>query len=303
MGGRVTLRLLGLLAAATALALAPSQCPVSAAARAAAPQAVGFPTRPTRVLALGDSVMEGAAGTIPAALPGREVTVDTEVSRSTGDTASAAAAHGADWDVVVIFVGHNDGGSAAAYQPPYRQMLDHFGAVPRVVVVTIHEVRPYYPGVNAFLRAEAGARPNVRVADWNAVANANPGSTAGDGLHLTNGGARLFAAMIADVVALTEAEAAPPPPPPTTTPPTTTTTTAPPTTTSTTSSTTSTTSTTTAPPATVPPAATKPPRRAPAALPRATGGDAVPVGVWPGLAAAMALVTMALRSLGRSLPV
>ncbi len=74
--------------------------------------------------------MEGAAGAIPAALPGREVVVDTAVSRSTGATAAAAAGHGTDWDVVVILIGHNDGASPGVYQPPYRRMLDQFAAVP-----------------------------------------------------------------------------------------------------------------------------------------------------------------------------
>ncbi len=39
---------------------------------------------------------------------------------------AAAAAYGTDWDLVVILVAHNDGGSPGVYQPPYRQMLDRF---------------------------------------------------------------------------------------------------------------------------------------------------------------------------------
>ncbi len=184
------------------------------------------PTRPTRVLALGDSVMEGAAGAIPAALPGREVAVDTAVSRSTGATATAAAGHGTDWDVVVILIGHNDGASAGVYQPPYRRMLDQFAGVPRVVVMTLHEVRPYYAGVNAFLRHEAGRRPNVRVSDWNDAVNHQAGVTAGDGLHLTGAGAQLMARLVYEHVLVAESEFLPTTT--TTTPTTTTTTTTPP---------------------------------------------------------------------------
>ena len=175
-------------------------------ATVADPAAAFPPTRPTRVLALGDSVMEGAAGAIPAALPGREVVVDTQVSRSTGATAAAAAGHGTDWDVVVILIGHNDGASAGVYQPPYRRLLDQFAGVPRVVVLTLHEARPYYAGVNAFLRAEAARRPNVRVSDWNDAVNRQPGATAGDGLHLTGTGAQLMARLVYEQVLVAEAE-------------------------------------------------------------------------------------------------
>ncbi|MCB0978272.1 MAG: hypothetical protein KDB02_12520 [Acidimicrobiales bacterium] len=178
---------------------------------------------PTRVLAIGDSVLKGAASTLPAALPGREVVVDAEVSRSTGRSADAAATHGTGWDVVVVLLGHNDGGSPGAYQPAYRRLLDMFAGVPRIVVMTIHEVRPYYPAVNAFLRDEATRRPNVRILDWNAVANANPGSVARDGLHLTPSGAQLMAATIAMYVNQAEQDLSPKPT--TTTAPTTTTTT------------------------------------------------------------------------------
>lgn len=177
-----------------------------------------------RVLFVGDSVMEGAASALPGALPGREVVVDTQVSRSTGATATAAATHGTDWQAVVVLVGHNDGGSASVYQPAYRRLLDQFAAVPHVFVMTIHEARPYYAGVNAFLRDEAARRPNVTVLDWNAIVDANPGSVGHDGLHLTSSGAQLMARSAAqaidDAVAAATTTTVPttaPPPPPTVT--------------------------------------------------------------------------------------
>ena len=187
--------------------------------------------RPVRVLAVGDSVMEGAAGAIPAALPGREVVVDTQVSRSTGASVEAALSHGTDFDVVVVLLAHNDGGSPGAYEPAFRRLFDAYGDSPRIVALTIHEVRPYYSTVNAFLRGEAGARGNLVVADWNAVAQQNPGAIAGDGLHLSGNGASLMASLIASEVTAAEADLAPVPTTTTTEAPTTTTTTAPTTTT------------------------------------------------------------------------
>ncbi|MEO6629601.1 MAG: hypothetical protein ABIP03_13665, partial [Aquihabitans sp.] len=151
------------------------------------------------------------------ALPGRDVVVDAAVNRTTGQGVDVSAALGADWDVVVILLGHNDGGSPGVYQPAARRLLDRLALVPRVVWLTLHEVRPYYRDVNAFLGAEANRRPNLRIADWNGLVGANPGSTASDGLHLTSRGAGLMAGLVADQVTTAERDFAPPPPPPPTT--------------------------------------------------------------------------------------
>lgn len=195
------------------------------------------PVRPTRVLVLGDSVMKGAATQIAPRLPGREVIVDAEVNRSTGQGADVVAKVGTDWDVVVVLLGHNDGGTPGAYQPAARRILDQLRGVRRVVWLTIHEVRPYYPGVNQYIASLQGTYPNLRTADWNAVANQHPEAVSGDGLHLTGAGATLMADLVGRQVELTELDwygalRALQPKPTTTTTAAPTTTTAPPTTTS-----------------------------------------------------------------------
>ncbi len=253
MDRQLTARRRGLGALALALALV--------ALASAAPPASGRPSfpplRPTRVLILGDSVMKGAVAAYPAALPGRDVTVSAEVNRSTGQGADELARLGSDWDVVVVLLGHNDGGSPGAYQPAARRILDQLRGVRVVSWLTIHEVRPYYPGVNQYIAGLQGEYPNLIVGDWNAVANANPGALAGDGLHLNGEGARLMADTVAQQVQIAEidfalglqklARAATTTTITTTTtaPPTTTTTMAPPTTTTTEATTTTTEATTT----------------------------------------------------------
>ncbi len=217
------------------------------------------PVRPTRVLVLGDSVMKGAVAQYAAKLPGREVVVDAEVNRSTRQGADVVNRLGTDWDVVVVLLAHNDGGSPAVYQPAVRSILDQLRGVRRVSWLTIHAVRPYYPDVNHFIAGLQGAYPNLRIGDWNAVAAARPEAVAGDGLHLTGTGADLLSDLVAeqvqgaelewnaDLVKLAQATTTTT----TTAPPTTTTTTtAPPTTTTSTSTSTTTSelaSTTTAP--------------------------------------------------------
>jgi lysophospholipase L1-like esterase len=210
------------------------------------------PARPTRVLVLGDSVMKGAEAAVIASLPGREVVFDSEVNRSTGQGADIVAQRGGDWDVAIVLLGHNDGGSPGVFQPAARSILEQLRDVPYVSWLTIHEVRPYYPGVNQFIAGLQPQYPNLHVGDWNAIANAHPEGVSGDGLHLNGTGAQLMAGLVTEQVAAGErqwneqllrvaaAQAT------TTTAPPTTTTTAAPTTTSTSTST----STTTTKPAT-----------------------------------------------------
>lgn len=236
---------------------------------------------PARVLVVGDSVVLGAKGSVESLLSTHEVAVDAEVSRTTGRSADAALTHGTDWDVVVVMLGHNDGGSPAVYQPPYRRLLDAYAAVPRIVVVTLHEVRPSYAGVNAFLRDEAERRSNVVVLDWNAIASAEPGLTAGDGLHLTSAGARRMADEIGAQVFRAEVELTPP----------TTTTTAP----TTTAPTTTTSTTTTRPESTATPATVA------AAAPQADDDDsAAPWAIGGLTVASAAAATVLIRRRRRS---
>ena len=145
---------------------------------APAPASAFEPLRPTRVLVLGDSVMKGAADRYAGALPGREVVVDAEVNRTTSQGADVLAGLGSDWDVVVVLLGHNDGGSPGAYQPAVRRILDQLRDVRLVSWLTIHEVRDYYPGVNQYVAGLQGEYPNLRIGDWHAVAASNPGAVA-----------------------------------------------------------------------------------------------------------------------------
>lgn len=191
------------------------------------PTAPAFPPeRPTRVLVIGDSVPAGAISQFKAALPGREVVVDAAVNRSTNQGADLIADPlGTDWDVVIVMLGHNDGGSPAAFQPAARRILDQLRDVPRVSWLSIHEVRDYYPGVNDYIEGLTEEYPNLHVADWNSVAAANEDGIAGDGLHLGPKGATLMAGLAAEEVAAAERAYLEALNPTTTTAPTTTTTT------------------------------------------------------------------------------
>ncbi len=164
------------------------------------------PERPTRVLILGDSVLKGTVGQYGRRLAGRDVTIDAVVSRTTAASADRLAQLGSDWDVVVVLLGYNDGGSARAFQPEATSILDQLAAVPRVVWLSLHEVRPGYRAVNQFITGQLARRPNLRTADWNAVCNANPGSLAGDGIHPRGAGPGLLADLVTAEVTQAEAD-------------------------------------------------------------------------------------------------
>ncbi len=183
-------------------------------------------SRRSRLLVIGDSVVLGTYDQIPRALPGWDVKVDATVSRSTEAGLDALRVDGTEWDVVVVELGANDGGSPAVFRPRVDALLGALAPVPQVVWLTIHEARPYYAGANDVIRGAVAAHPNASVGDWNAAIQ--PADTGEDGLHLTPAGSAHMANFVA---LLTLAKA----------PPTTTTTT---TTTSTTTSTSTTTTTT-----------------------------------------------------------
>jgi hypothetical protein len=70
----------------------------------------------------------------------------------------------------------------------------------RVVMLTDHcGYCSWTAGNNAVIYAGCSAAQNCAVADWNALADANPGWFAGDGVHMAIGGAgaRAYAQLVA----------------------------------------------------------------------------------------------------------
>ncbi len=143
-----------------------------------------------RVVAVGDSILQGAAPQIREAFAslGIEAVVDTEVSRSTlagEDLVRMYSTFGA--DALVVLLGANDSADAATFGDRVSRVVAAAGDTPLLFWLSIPEVRDYYPSANAVLRESLGSRPGGTVLDWAGVA-AGPGVTAGDGLHLTPAG-------------------------------------------------------------------------------------------------------------------
>jgi peptidoglycan/LPS O-acetylase OafA/YrhL len=189
---------------------------------------------PGSVLAIGESVMMGAANALTSASEGR-VHVDAAVGRqnaavldrleeyrSSGELASMAG--------VVLHMGTN----GPMREADFERLVQLTEGVPVVVVVNVRVPKRWEAQSNATISDGIDRHPSVRLADWHA-ASAEPGVVGKDGVHPTPSGAKTYARVVLDRLqphqeppppTTTTTTTAPPPqePPPSTEPPTTTTT-------------------------------------------------------------------------------
>jgi peptidoglycan/LPS O-acetylase OafA/YrhL len=201
-------------------------------------------------LAVGDSVMLGAAQGIQTAFDSK-VTINAKVSRSfragISEVVSAVEA-GTVGEVLIVHLGNN--GSIS--EDRFTTFLEQVRTVPLVVLVTVRvpRAKATNESVNVLLRNAAAAYPNIVVADWAAVAEANQPALYRDGVHVRPDFVSLYGDLLSTAVADGCGLTRTPVTTPTTT--TTTTTTTTPTATSTIATTTSTTTTTTTSTTTLP---------------------------------------------------
>ncbi len=170
-----------------------------------------------RIFLLGDSVLAAAgpdyAGTALVALEtlGWQVEMDAKESRPASVGADVIDAHRDDiGDVVVILLGNNYDGDAAAFDADVGEMIAALDGVPWIVFLTVQEFRKNRREVNDVLArwAETG---RVTVVDWNAVVTSAKSVNGGDGLHLNRVGAQLLADFVAGTVGPSPSRLAPRP--------------------------------------------------------------------------------------------
>lgn len=114
-------------------------------------------------------------------------------------------------DAVVVAVGYNDPEDAYAREIDDVVAALRAAGVPRILWLTLREVRHPYVRMNDAIRAAAARTGEITVVDWNARARTFPGWFAEDGIHLQGSGARSLAAAVR--IALGDAGVAPPLPP------------------------------------------------------------------------------------------
>ena len=167
---------------------------VATPATTAGPTTTLSPDAPIPRLALGDSVMLGAA----PQLAERNFTVDAKESRafvSGLDTILNLEQSGRLGDQVVVHLGTN----GPIGQSDMDRMMDALAGVPTVVLLTNDVDRDYTAGNNAIIYDAVNRYPNVYVLDWQGLAPSCPGNCFyDDDLHLRPDGATYYAQLIQD---------------------------------------------------------------------------------------------------------
>lgn len=156
------------------------------------------PARAIAVLAIGDSVMIGAATHLQESIPG--VAIDAAQGRqawSAAETLRPYVAAGRTGGTVVIHLGNN-----YTFTP---QVLDEImqvlASVPKVVFVNVKVPRTWESATNVALAAAPGKYANASLVDWHAASVNHPEYFWEDGMHLRPEGAAVYARLIATAVA------------------------------------------------------------------------------------------------------
>ena len=170
----------------------PSGSAVAPPVTAATTTTTMAPSEPIAQLALGDSVMLGAAGQ----LSDDGFVVDAVESRQFKDgtdTVVTLSEQGRLGNVVVIHLGTN--GNIG--QSDMTRMMDALAGVPQVLLLTIDVDRDWTAGNNGLIYDTVNTYPNVSLLDWAGNAAACPGDCfASDGYHLRADGQVYYAELI-----------------------------------------------------------------------------------------------------------
>lgn len=152
------------------------------------------------VYVIGDSVLLGAKETVPAALPGWIVTMDTVGSRRLPQAIEVLRAKRSQLGpVVVIQQGNNFIAAEGSFAAQIDEAMHVLQGVDRVVWLTVAERWPSRVTINQAIRASASRWPSMVIADWAALIAAHP-EYAGDQLHLSPAGRIAIADLIASKV-------------------------------------------------------------------------------------------------------
>ncbi|HEY5859973.1 MAG TPA: acyltransferase family protein [Actinomycetota bacterium] len=154
------------------------------------------PVEPIPMLAIGDSVMLGAA----SKLAEQGVWVDAKVGRQFKEgveLVTALNAGGLLGDVLVVHLGNNG--------PSTRERFDELMAqttnVRLVVVLTVKVPKPWQGEVNTEIFDLPNRYPNVRLIDWNGLSQSQEGIFYSDGIHLRPAGQEVYTQLVMQTIA------------------------------------------------------------------------------------------------------
>jgi hypothetical protein len=153
--------------------------------------------KPPSVLALGDSVMVGAADGLERRL-GSDAVVDAAIGRQAGDYPAIVDNYrrlGILPDEVVVQMGNN----GPVYSSNIDDLENALRGVDGVYLVNVRVPRSWEGEVNDELSQAVDGWPNAKLLDWYDIASSN-GELTYDGIHLTPDGDRAYSDLIAKAV-------------------------------------------------------------------------------------------------------
>jgi peptidoglycan/LPS O-acetylase OafA/YrhL/lysophospholipase L1-like esterase len=192
---------------ATTSPIASSTAPTTAAGTTApattAPATTAPPRVPSRVTAIGDSVMQGAAPQLAQAINnafGGDITlVDAAKNRQFPTGIDAVLYYqklGVLGDYVVIHLGTN----GVINPDDFDRMMGVLSGVKKVAFVNAKEPRAWEQQVNDTLAAGVKRYKNALLVDWHDYGNAHPEFFYDDGIHLRPEGAIAYAQLITNAL-------------------------------------------------------------------------------------------------------
>ena len=158
-----------------------------------------------RVLVIGDSILAGTAsrygGAMCAALVplGWRVAVEAEASQMVGFGRTVLRDRIYEgWDVAVVFLGTNYGGSASLYEKDLTAIVKSLAPRP-TLFLTASLFRPTMQQVNQVIRIVASKNPNVSVLDWSTT-SVQSGVLNRDKIHPTDAGRQVLVSSVASAL-------------------------------------------------------------------------------------------------------
>jgi hypothetical protein len=147
----------------------------------ALPPAGVLAAEPPRAFLLGDSLLDGGAPALLAALPDWTIEIDALNGRGSGSGVAIAETRVVEDQVVVVELGTNDR-NVDVFTDNAKRILAAFREVPLVLWQNVQGPPDVVPAeeINAAIEAAAGRRTNASVADWD---TAVPEEVLFDGVH------------------------------------------------------------------------------------------------------------------------
>lgn len=173
--------------------------PIFPDSRVAANAGVPAPT-PAKILAIGDSVMEGVSNELVHAF-GTNIVVDAKQGRQPAAVLNILrelSAAGRTSDTVILHIGNNGIFREATFEKIFAEA--ELAGAKKIVVVNCKVPRTWEQPNNAMLAAAAQRHPNVVLLDWYAATAQRPEIFWKDGIHVKPPGAKLYASLVSEAV-------------------------------------------------------------------------------------------------------